>query len=193
MAKMTEYYKTQLERGLIYQDFVYEILSRNGINTVAYGSKLFQYRFGENKARIEIKYDDWLKKTGNLWIEVAEKTDPANPAYVVSGIYRDSTEYVIGDYNVIYRMATNVLRLVDKGGKYSIDENRLKTSKGFKLPEIEAGRISIAVYRPNLNDQVTEILNNDRIDRASAKRQAIELLSAMKCNPDQLDIFKEAA
>ncbi len=193
MAQMTDYYKTQLERGLVYQDFVYEILSKNGINTVAYGSKLFQYRFGENKAGIEIKYDDWLKKTGNLWIEVAEKTNPNNPSYVVSGIYRESTEYVIGDYNVIYRMATNVLRLVDKGGRYVIEENRMKTSKGFRLPGVEAGRIAIATYRPNLNDKMSEILASDDLDRESARKQALELLSAMKCNPDQLDIFKEAA
>jgi len=193
MAKMTDYYRTQLERGLLYQDFVYEILSRNGINTVAYGSRLFQYRFGENKAGIEIKYDDWLKKTGNLWIEVAEKTNPNNPDYVVSGIYRDSTEYVIGDYNTIYRIATNVLRLVDKGGKFNTEENRMKTSKGFKLPGVEAGRIAIAVYRPGLNDQMAEILAHDNMDREAAKQQARELLSAMKCNPDQIDLFKVAA
>lgn len=56
--RLTPYYKKQLERGIQYQDFVYEILARNGIMTVAYGSRLWQLRHGENKARIEIKFDD---------------------------------------------------------------------------------------------------------------------------------------
>jgi hypothetical protein len=120
MAKMTEYYKTQLERGQVFQDFCYEILSRNGINTVGYGSKLFQQRFGENKAGIEIKYDDKFKTSGNLWIEIAEKSNPQNAEYVESGIYRDCTEYLIGDYNTIFRLATNVLRRVVEGGRFII-------------------------------------------------------------------------
>lgn len=58
MKRQTEYYTKQLERGQLYQDFVYEILHRHGISTVAYGSRLFQRHLGENKAQIEIKFDD---------------------------------------------------------------------------------------------------------------------------------------
>lgn len=189
MARMTDYYKTQLERGLIYQDFVYEILSRNGINTVGYGSKLFQQRYGENKAGMEIKYDDKFKITGNLWLETAEKSNPQNPDYVLSGIYRECIEYIMGDYNIIYRMSTNVLRLVAENGKYKFIENNIKTSKGFLLPCREAERISIAVYRPGLNEQMQQVISSDNLDRESAKQQALALLSAMKCNPKQVNLF----
>lgn len=189
---MTKYYKTQLERGLVYQDFVYEILSRHGINTVAYGSRLFQYRFGENKAGIEIKYDDKFKGSGNLWIEIAEKTNPNNADYIESGIYRECTEYLIGDYNTIFRMATNILRCVVEGGRFKIIENNMKTSKGFLLPCKEAARIAIAVYQPGLNEQMKGILESDGIDRERAKREALELLSAMRCNPQQINLFGTA-
>ena len=189
MARMTEYYKTQLERGILYQDFVYEILSRNGINTVAYGSRLFQYRFGENKAGIEIKYDDKFKDSRNLWIEVSEKSNPKNIEYIESGIYRECTEYIIGDYNTIFRMATNVLRRVVEGGRFRIIENNMKTSKGFLLPCTEAARISIAVYHPGLNDQIKDFIESDSMDRETAKQKALELLSAMKCNPSQINLF----
>lgn len=189
----TEYYKKQLERGLIYQDFVYEILHRHGIATVAYGSKLFQQKLGENKARIEIKFDDKLKATGNLWIETQEKSDPRNADYVVSGIYRDCCEYVIGNYDVIYRMATTALRLVHQTGRYAERENGLKTSRGFLLPSENAARFAIAVYRVDCERQVTELLEADRVNKREAVREMASLLALMRCDERQGVLFDAPA
>ena len=185
---MTPYYKTQLERGLVYQDFIYEILSRHGINTVAYGSRLFQHKLGENKAGIEIKFDGNLH-TGNLYIETEEKSNANNQFFVKSGIYRDCNEYVIGDYATVFRLGTNVLRICHETGKYRELEIRMGTSRGFLFPQKEAERLAIAVYRPDCSGAMSEIIKADKDGKAVAKEQMLELLTAMKCNPAQLALF----
>jgi len=186
---MTPYYKTQLERGLIYQDFVYEILHRFGITTVAYSSKLFQIRQGENKAGIEIKFDDKRKTTGNLWIETHEKTNPANLEYIPSGINRDCVEYVIGDYDIIYRFSTVTLRLFRDSGKYKEMENNLKTSKGFLLSESMGSKWATATYRVDCEAQVSELIQADKINSRNAAREMAQLLIIMKCDPRQASLF----
>lgn len=185
---MTPYYKTQLERGLVYQDFVYEILSRHGINTVAYGSKLFQFKLGENKAGIEIKFDGNLK-TGNLYIETEEKSNANNPFFVKSGIYRDCNEYVIGDYSTIFRLSTNVLRLCHESGQYRELEIRMGTSRGFLFPQKEASRLATAIYKTDAAGIVREIIAAEESMKVTAKEQMVELLTVMKCNPSQLTLF----
>lgn len=189
---MTPYYKDQLNRGLIFQDFIYEILSREGIMTVSYGSKLFQQRKGENKARMEIKFDGNMH-TGNLYIEIAEKSDPKNADYIESGIYRSCTEYVIGNYNTIFRLPTSVLRLVHKTGRYKEVEIKLKTSKGFLYPQGEASRIAIAVYHPNCDKEVKRILAEDNSSRIQRRLNMEALMDAMKCDPAQLKLFENSA
>lgn len=189
---MTPYYKTQLERGLIYQDFVYEILHKHGISTVAYGSKVFQQRVGENKAQIEIKFDDKYATTGNLWIEASEKSDPRNADYVTSGIYRDCVEYVIGDYDTIFRFATQILRLTARSGKYRLIENGLKSSRGYLLPSKDAHRIATQVYRPQCGAEMREILIQSEQDRVAAKAQMVALMQAMQCDPGQGTLFGAA-
>lgn len=187
----TEYYKAQLERGLIYQDFVYEILHRFGISTVAYGSKLFQQKLGENKAKIEIKFDDRRKQTGNLYIETQEKSDPKNVNYVMSGIYRDCVEYVIGDYDVIYRLPVSTLRIMFQSGKYPEIEIGLKSSKGFLLAESSASKWAICVYRVECSRQVQELLEADRLNAKTAAREMSQLLMAMKCSFQQERLFED--
>jgi len=187
---MTPYYEKQLERGLVFQDFVYELLSRHGINTVAYSSRLFQLHKGENKAKMEIKFDDKLATTGNLWIEVAEKTNPKNLKYIDSGICRDCYEYVIGNYNIIYRLPVSVLRLMRDKGRYPIRENRLKTSQGFLLPAYEAAKIAIQVIKANCQTEAAELFEAQEVDRQAVEQHMREMLSAAKCDPDQLTFDK---
>lgn len=98
---MTELYKEMLEKGLEYQDFITDmLLSEIGISLSTYSSKKYQYSVGENKQGIEIKFDDRYKETGNLYIEIKEKSNAINANYVDSGIYRSDNTwlYVIGDY-----------------------------------------------------------------------------------------------
>jgi hypothetical protein len=78
-----------------------------------------------------------MSKTGNV---SAEKSDPANSAYVPSGIYRrDNTWiYAIGDYSVLYLCTKNYLRRIfecrRKPEGYRFVENGSETSRGMLLP-----------------------------------------------------------
>ena len=186
---MTPYYKKQLERGLQYQDFVYEILARHGLMTVAYGSKLFQQRLGENKARMEIKFDDWYARSRRLWIERWEKSDPKRSDYVASGIQRDCVEYVIGDYDEFFRFATNTLRLLWQTGRYNEIENRLKTSKGFYLVRDEAVRFSIQTITVECGKEMLTLIRSDEESRKEVDLAMTQLLQKARTDPNQIDIF----
>ena len=131
---MTDEYKDKLERGLQYQDFVTEKLYEKGILTITYASKKYQIKYGENKAGIEIKFDDKCKRTGNLYIEISEKSNKNNPYFVDSGIYRDDNTwlFIIGDYSNIYILSKIQLQKVHREKKF-IEINN-ETSNGFLLP-----------------------------------------------------------
>jgi hypothetical protein len=131
---LTEYYKSQLESGLFYQDFVVEKLYDHGLPLINYGSKEYQKIIGENKAGFEIKYDKMFRKTGNFWIEIAEKSNPNNPNYVESGIMRkdNSWLYIIGDLKEIYVFSKKQLQKTVP--KFQVIENNMKTSRGILLP-----------------------------------------------------------
>ena len=115
----TTYYNKQLEKALEFQDFVADKLYNIGISLNCYSSRKYQYEKGESRSGIEIKFDDQRKKTGNLYIEYAEKSNPNNKNYVPSGIERkDNTWlYVIGDY--------------DEQGKYRILRKDLGERKNY--------------------------------------------------------------
>jgi hypothetical protein len=191
MSPTDNYYKAQLEDGLIFQDFVYEVLNRHGISTVAYGSRLFQQKLGENKGGFEIKHDKEYARTGNLWIEVAEKSDPENPNYVSSGICRDCVEYVIGNYDVFYRLSTKLLRAFRDRSEYREVENKRKTSLGFLLKGEVAERVAIQTIRPNMASLVEPLIDDMKRLDGIAKSEMQKIISAMKVDPNQMDLFKE--
>ena len=142
---MTNEYKEKLDKGLQYQDFVYEQLYNIGISTVVYSSKIYQFKIGENKAGIEIKFDDRMKDTGNIYFEVAEKSNANNKDFVPSGIFRSDNTwlYVIGDYSIIYVFPKKLLQHIYNRQHYIKAGGRLveiKTSKGFVLPVVYAER-----------------------------------------------------
>jgi len=130
---MTEYYKTKLQQGLEFQDFVAVKFAFLGIPITGFSSKKYQYKKGENLQGFEIKNDGSFRKTGNLWIEVEERTATDRP-YVESGILRnDNTRfYVIGDYEGVFLIQKKVLKKFMT--KFDIRENNMRTSKGFLLP-----------------------------------------------------------
>lgn len=132
----SEYYNKSLADGQEYQDFVAEQLYKIGLPLFNYASKKYQFKYGENKLGVEIKYDKIHKATGRVWIEVSEKSNPRNKEYVKSGIYRNDNTwlYVIGDYSVIYIFSKKLLRQLAESSKYKIRENSTKTSEGFLLP-----------------------------------------------------------
>lgn len=96
------YYDDKLAEGQEYQDFICDRLMRGyGICVGQYGSRKYQYEVGESASGIEIKYDKRMRETGNVYFEVAEKSNADNAEYVESGVRRkDNTWlYLIGDYS----------------------------------------------------------------------------------------------
>ena len=153
LKECTPYYREKLEQGLSYQDYVTEKLYSVGLPIIGYSSKKYQNEKGENKNGWEIKFDDIRKNTGNLYIEIAEKSNSDNKEYVPSGILRNDNTwlYVIGDYTKIYIFSKKQLqKLYNSKTKKVIYknateketlreiENKTRTSKGFLLPETYA-------------------------------------------------------
>lgn len=108
------YYADKLEQGLQFQDVVTKALYLRGIVVVGYSSRRFQNECGENMLGAEIKRDDNFRKTGNIYLELAEKAHPDRPNYTPSGIMREDNSwlFVIGDENTVYVFSTKYLRLL---------------------------------------------------------------------------------
>ena len=135
------YYLKKLEEGLQFQDVVTQALYQRGIVVVGYSSRRFQNSHGENMLGAEIKRDGNFRDTGNLYIEVAEKSHPDNPAYIDSGIMRadNSWLFVIGDELDIWIFSTKYLRKLK--GRYKHVET--PTSRAFLMPLSEADNYAI--------------------------------------------------
>ena len=131
---MTPYYKEKLKEGLHFQDYVIEELYKIGLPLISYSSKEYQNMIGENKAGMEIKYDKRFRDTGNLYIEIAEKSNPQNINFVPSGIYRNDNTwlYVIGDWETIYIFSKKQLVFLDQKKKFK--EVEIDTSRGYLFP-----------------------------------------------------------
>lgn len=130
----TEYYKKKLQQGLYFQDYIMELLYKNGIPLISYSSKEYQNMIGENKAGIEIKNDMNFRKTGNLYIETAEKSKAENEYFVKSGIYRNDNTwlYLIGDKETVFVLSKKQLQILHGKNKYR--NVKIATSRGFLLP-----------------------------------------------------------
>ena len=131
---MTDNYKLMLEKGLQFQDFITDILIKElGISLSTYSSQKYQNLKGENKQGFEIKFDDKYKDTGNVYIEVAEKSNPLNENFISSGIYRNDNTwlYLIGDYKEIFIFSKKHLKLMYESKKYK--EVIISTSKGMLI------------------------------------------------------------
>lgn len=145
---MTEYYKEKLEAGLQFQDYVVDKLRKYDPMFIVnlYGSKKWQNQKGESSSGLEIKYDMRMHETGNLYIEVAEKSNPDNPNYVPSGIYRNDNTifYLIGNYDQAFLFGKYQLQKLyehDECHKSrGIKKIETPTSLGFVYPIEDAMR-----------------------------------------------------
>ena len=140
-------YLPKLAEALEFQDFVAEKLYAVGLPLFNYASRKYQVEKGENKLGIEIKKDAKFNKTGNLWIEIAEKSDPTNPSYVSSGIFRNDNSwlYAIGDETTLFIFPKSLLVNLYNSQRYKTMENGTKTSKGFLLPEKDARKYAAKI------------------------------------------------
>jgi len=135
------YYQVKLQEGLEFQDFVTRELYQRGIVVIGYSSRKYQNNEGENMLGAEIKRDGKFRETGNLYIEVAEKSHPDKPSYTKSGIHREDNSwlFVIGDEKTIWIFSTKYLRMLED--RYRPVQK--PTSKGFLLPLNEADKYCI--------------------------------------------------
>jgi len=127
-------YKHLLEEALEFEDYVYGVLLKNGIVSVPHVSQKYQLT-GENRGGFEIKHDLMAKKTGNLYIEIAEKSVATRENYFPSGIYREDNGwlYIIGDYNFpLFIFCKTSLKILHKQKRFV--ETKTPTSMGFLLP-----------------------------------------------------------
>tara|TARA_B100000519_G_scaffold24189_1_gene17104 strand:+ start:1530 stop:1982 length:453 start_codon:yes stop_codon:yes gene_type:complete len=130
-----EYYNYKLQEGKKYELFIKEQLyKQKNFNLNLFKSKLDQYNIGESLEGIEIKFDNRMKYTENVYIEFEEKTNSNNENWINSGILRnDNTHsWIIGNYNKAYIFWKIALQQIFKNKKY-LKEVETKTSKGFLL------------------------------------------------------------
>ena len=142
MSYQNETYKPQLEEAAEYQDFITDQLLKHGITLNQYASRKYQYERGESASGIEVKHDLKLCETGNLFIEVDERSSPEVEGFTPSGIYRDDCcwLYLIGDHNRAVLLSKSQMRyLLEHGGleKFGVKgplPNKTKTAHGYLVP-----------------------------------------------------------
>lgn len=148
---MTEQYKQRFEKGLEYQDFVNTMLCRLGWPNVQFTSEKYQKQIGESYLGVEIKLHTRMPEFKELYIEVAEKSNAQNAAYVPSGIMRqDNTIFWIeGDFSTFYVLLKKDLVRIYESKEYLAPEfggqdiSTTGTSIGYALPLKEAERIKV--------------------------------------------------
>src|SRR5262245_6326997 len=154
-----EYRKTKMESAALYQDFVVDVCwNVLGLAIVMYTSRAYQLTVGESRTGAEIKHDEMYARTGNLWIECAEKARPRAGDYVPSGVFRDDNSwlYIIGDYDTIYIFSKKFLQALSQS-RYPIRENNTKTSKGYLLKQADAEKYANAILQPNASEKVSKL------------------------------------
>uniref|UniRef100_A0A6H1ZZK5 Uncharacterized protein n=1 Tax=viral metagenome TaxID=1070528 RepID=A0A6H1ZZK5_9ZZZZ len=187
MRDYEEYYRTQMEDGALFQDFVVDVAWQAGLVIAQYASKTYQFSVGESRSGVEIKHDKQRKSTGNLYVEYAEKRRPRPGPYAPAGIMRnDHWLFAVGDYDVVYFFANNLLRglfaasKADGSPKYRRVQSR--TSQGFLLPEDDGAKYAALVLRPDAAGKVEQ-----RITDLEGLARSLHVV--MLENPKQLTLF----
>jgi hypothetical protein len=90
-------YRAQWSDGDAFESYVVDHLQREWRATFDRClTKTDQLAYGDTFFGLEIKYDKQFAKTGNLCIEVAEKTHASNARYVEAGILCESCAWLYG-------------------------------------------------------------------------------------------------
>lgn len=132
-------YSENLKKSLEFQDFATAVMLKEyGLAIVGFSTQKYQFAFGENMTGIEIKNDRKFNDTGNLYIEIAEKTKAENPEYYASGIYRNDNSwlYLIGDMTSFWVFGKRFLQKLYEAGLYEFKQT--PSSQGYLLPIADA-------------------------------------------------------
>lgn len=137
---MNNYYQDMLEKGQKYQDFIMIELHKRGIVLQPIQSRSYQLGM-ENLLGMEIKFDDKMKDTGNIYFETHEKSNADNQHFIESGILRNDNSWLfaIGDYSVLYifskKRLCSLYERLDRGIVFlSAEIKKISTSRGFIIP-----------------------------------------------------------
>jgi len=141
------YYFQMLEESQKYTDFLTVELSKRGLILQMFTSKQYQISHGESHGKIEVKYDRRMSETKNLYIELFEKSNPANKDFIASGINREDNTIIWaqGDYDTIYIFCKKGLKKLIDGCR----EIRKDTSIGLLLPMVKADQYCALKIRFN--------------------------------------------
>lgn len=142
MSDYTQYYRSNLEDALEFQDWISDQLRKATPALIIgpYSSRKYQLDKGESFSGIEIKNDKKLAEFHNLYFEVAEKSHPDRPSFTPSGVMRQDNGwlFLIGDYNEVFLFCTNQLRRLyehsDWHNAHKVTVRRTPTSIGFTMP-----------------------------------------------------------
>jgi hypothetical protein len=181
-----DYRKNKIESGLLYQDFIVDLMLQVlRFPVTIYSSRLYQTTVGEGPAGVEIKHDEKYAKTGNLWIEVSEKARPRAGDYFPSGIFRDDNSwlYIIGNYDIVFVFTKVLLQAFATSGRFQIIPNLTGTSKGFLLHDDLARRSAARVLAPKAEQKIIAAVG----DLHELGRQ---LHRAALANPAQRSLFE---
>jgi len=136
---MNDRYTTDLQRGLEYQDFVFDqlrMIDGMPIFLGAYSSVKYQCGKGESPSGLEIKYDAKFRQTGNLFIETAEKSYAEQTSFHPSGAMSEDNTwlYLIGDYQEAYIFAKNLLKALCVPENKAVTFKEIPTAQGYIFP-----------------------------------------------------------
>ncbi len=148
IGKHTDYYMDMYKQGTDYQNFVLEVLKNEfGWEIRPHNTDEEQVNIGENSAGFEIKLDKKFNKTGNLWIELQERSNKHIP-YSPSGVFAKDNAWImiIGSYETIYIMSKRQLQIESEKRRHVI--NNMDTSVGFLLPIKEADHLILHKIEP---------------------------------------------
>lgn len=141
---------TVFEEALSYQDWVTDLLIKElGFVISNYSSKYFQFNFGENRQGVEIKLDTRILDTGNVSIEVAEKSRADIDKWTPSGIMRNDNTwiYIQGNYQIVFIFGKSILQGIYKSRYLDKVWTPKPTIKTFLMPIEEAEKYALKVIR----------------------------------------------
>jgi hypothetical protein len=141
------YYFQMLEESQKYTDFLTVELSKRGLILQMFTSKQYQISHGESHGKIEVKYDRRMCETKNLYIELYEKSNPANKDFIASGVNREDNTilWAQGDYDTLYIFCKKGLKKIIDGCR-KIEKD---TSIGLLLPMVKADQYCALKIRFN--------------------------------------------
>lgn len=142
--------ETTFQDGLEFQDFVVDVFLRElGIPISNYASRYYQFKRGESAQGFEIKEDRRILETGNVSIEVAEKSRADISQWTPSGIMRQDNTwlYIQGNRQIIFVFSKNIIRQLYLSRYQDKVWEPKKTIRTFLLPIKEAEKYAAKVIR----------------------------------------------